>query len=58
MLRLLTEGFRPDEIAERLFISPKTVGTHVEHILRKLGVRSQTQAVALAYRDDLFDVVS
>lgn len=58
VLRLLTEGFRPDEIAERLFISPKTVGTHVEHILRKLGVRSQTQAVALAYRDDLFDVVS
>ena len=58
MLALLAEGMRPDEIAERLFISRKTVGTHVEHILRKLGVRSQAQAVALAYRDELLDTVS
>jgi DNA-binding NarL/FixJ family response regulator len=50
VLRLLVEGLRSDEIAGRLFISRKTVGTHIEHILRKLGVRSQAQAVALAYR--------
>jgi DNA-binding NarL/FixJ family response regulator len=50
VLRLLVEGLRSEEIAGRLFISRKTVGTHIEHILRKLGVRSQAQAVALAYR--------
>jgi DNA-binding NarL/FixJ family response regulator len=57
VLGLLAEGFRPEEIAQSLFISRKTVGTHVENILRKLGVRTQTQAVALAYREDLLDVV-
>ena len=34
-------------------ISPKTVGTHIEHILEKLGVRSRSQAIALAYREEL-----
>ena len=46
------------EIAKRLFISRKNVGTHVENILRKLGVRSQAQAVALAFREELVDVTS
>jgi DNA-binding NarL/FixJ family response regulator len=53
VLRLLAEGLRQSEIASRLFISGRTVGTHIEHILSKLGVRSRTQAVALAYRQDL-----
>jgi DNA-binding NarL/FixJ family response regulator len=57
VLRLLADGLRQDDIAERLFISRKTVGTHVANILRKLGVRSQTQAVAVAYRAELGDVV-
>jgi DNA-binding CsgD family transcriptional regulator len=34
-------------------ISPKTVSTHIDRILGKLGVRSRTQAVALAYRRHL-----
>ena len=58
VLRLLAQGLRQDEIAERLFISRKTVATHVANILRKLGVRSQTQAVAVAYREEFGDVVS
>jgi two-component system nitrate/nitrite response regulator NarL len=58
VLRLLADGLRQDEIAERLFISRKTVGTHIANILRKLGVHSQIQAVALAYREELLDVVS
>lgn len=58
VLQLLADGLRPNEIAERLFITRKTVGTHVENILRKLGVRSQTQAVALAFREELVDVES
>jgi DNA-binding CsgD family transcriptional regulator len=53
VLHLLAEGLDQDEIAQRLFISTKTVATHIEHILGKLGVRSRTQAVAVAYRDDL-----
>jgi two-component system nitrate/nitrite response regulator NarL len=57
VLRLLADGLRQDEIAEHLFISRKTVGTHVANILRKLGVHSQIQAVALAYREELLDVV-
>lgn len=58
VLRLLADGLRQDEIAERLFISRKTVGTHIANILRKLGVHSQIQAVALAHREELLDVVS
>jgi DNA-binding NarL/FixJ family response regulator len=53
VLQLLAEGLRADEIADRLFISRKTVATHIENILRKLGVRSQAQAVAVAYRGHL-----
>jgi DNA-binding CsgD family transcriptional regulator len=40
------------EIAGRLTISSKTVGTHIEHVLRKLGVHSRAQAVALVFRDE------
>ena len=53
VLRLLAEGLEQEEIAGQLFISRRTVGTHIENILRKLGVRSRTQAVALAYREEL-----
>ena len=53
VLRLLTEGLAADEIAKELFISKKTVGTHLEHIFTKLGVRSRSQAIAIAYRDEL-----
>jgi DNA-binding NarL/FixJ family response regulator len=53
VLRLLADGLAQDEIAQRLFISTKTVATHIDHILGKLGVRSRAQAVALAFRDQL-----
>jgi DNA-binding NarL/FixJ family response regulator len=53
VLRLLAEGLEQNDIARQLFITRKTVGTHIENIMRKLGVRSRSQAVALAYREDL-----
>lgn len=53
VLRLLAEGCSGCEIAQHLVISEKTVSTHIDHILRKLGVRSRVQAVALAYSRDL-----
>jgi DNA-binding NarL/FixJ family response regulator len=49
VLGLLAEGLSANQIAGELVISPKTVATHVQRILRKLGVHSRTQAVALAY---------
>jgi DNA-binding NarL/FixJ family response regulator len=55
VLRLLADGLEQNEIASRLYISRKTVGTHIENMMRKLGVRSRAQAVALAYREQLLD---
>lgn len=56
VLALLVDGRRPAEIAELLCITPKTAGTHIEHILTKLGAHSQAQAVAFAIRDDVLSV--
>ena len=53
ILGLLADGKDRAEIARRLVISPRTVGSHVQHLLIKLGVHSQAQAVALAYREGL-----
>jgi DNA-binding NarL/FixJ family response regulator len=53
VLTLLAEGLTQVEIAGRLEITSKTVATHIERILGKLGVRSRAQAVALAYRETL-----
>jgi DNA-binding CsgD family transcriptional regulator len=55
VLALLAEGLDPREIATRLVLSRKTVATHLEHVLCKLGVHTQAQAVAAAYRSDLVD---
>jgi DNA-binding NarL/FixJ family response regulator len=55
ILQLLARGLTQAQIAERLVISPKTVGTHIEHILPKLGVRSRAQAVAIAFREELVE---
>ena len=53
VLVLLAEGVGPEDIAHKLFISPKTVGTHIQRILTKLGVHSRMEAVAMAFRTGL-----
>jgi two-component system, NarL family, nitrate/nitrite response regulator NarL len=53
VLALLADGLDPNTIALSLVISPKTVATHIQRILAKLGVHSRTQAVALAHREGL-----
>ena len=50
VLTLVASGRSNAEIAQELFISPKTASVHVTHILAKLGVRSRTEAAATAHR--------
>jgi len=50
---LLREGRSNKEIAQALFVSEVTVKTHVRNILRKLGVRTRTEAAVLALRNPL-----
>ena len=48
VLELLADGLTNREIAARLFISEKTVGTHIGHIYDKLGVHSRVEAAGRA----------
>ena len=50
MLNLVARGLRNSEIADRLFVSQRTVDHHVSAILRKLGARSRAEASADAVR--------
>lgn len=50
VLELLGLGLTNREIAQRLFISPMTVRTHLVNMFRKLGVGTRTAAVAAAHR--------
>jgi DNA-binding NarL/FixJ family response regulator len=53
VLRLLARGMTNKEIAAELVISPKTAGTHVEHIYAKLGVGNRALASLFAARHGL-----
>ncbi|HEY2637967.1 MAG TPA: response regulator transcription factor [Solirubrobacteraceae bacterium] len=53
VLAQVVDGRSNRQIAARLYISDKTVSVHVSNILAKLGVRSRTEAAAIARRDGL-----
>lgn len=53
VLRLLARGSTNRQIAERLGITVKTVGSHVEHIYSKAGVRNRATATLFAVQNDL-----
>ncbi|MFJ5925557.1 response regulator [Kitasatospora sp. NPDC092948] len=50
VMALAATGLSNEEIAERIFVSPLTVRTHVHRAMAKLDVRDRAQLVALAYQ--------
>jgi DNA-binding NarL/FixJ family response regulator len=58
IMELLATGRSQAAIAEQLVLSEKTVATHIQHILPKLGVHSRAEAVAFAHRQGLINLKS
>ena len=56
ILRLFAEGLSNKEIAEQLFISTRTVESHKNHIMRKLGLRSTVDLVKFAIRNGIVEM--
>ena len=53
VLRLVADGLTNVEIGERLYLSDKTVKSHVSNILAKLQLPDRTQAAVFAYKHGL-----
>lgn len=56
VLQLAAEGHTNNEIATRLFISPRTVETHRANVMRKLGLRSQAEMVRYALQRGILPI--
>jgi DNA-binding NarL/FixJ family response regulator len=55
IIAMIATGLTADEIAVRLFISPLTVKTHINHAMSKLGLSTRTQLVRVAIDFGLID---
>ena len=53
MLALLSSGKTNKQIGRQLFVSPRTVGHHIQHIYRKLDVSTRAAATLFAMQHDL-----
>lgn len=53
VLQMAAEGMGNPEVAEKLFISPRTAESHRANLMRKLGLRSQTDLVRYAIRKNI-----
>jgi len=47
---LAAEGLTNRQVAERLFVSRRTVATHLEHVFQKLGISTRTKLAAETVR--------
>jgi DNA-binding NarL/FixJ family response regulator len=56
VLQLAAEGHSNAEIAERLFISPRTAETHRANLMRKLGLHSQAELIHYAFQSGLVSI--
>jgi DNA-binding NarL/FixJ family response regulator len=56
VLQLIGEGYTNRGIAERLFISVKTVEAHKEHIIQKVGARGSAELIRYAIRKGLIKI--
>ena len=56
VIKLIAEGLLNKEIAERLYISEKTVKNHVSNIFKKINVSDRTQAAVFAIKNKLFSI--
>lgn len=57
VMSLLAEGMTNKGIGERLFVSPRTVSTHISNLLAKLGVANRGEAAAAYHRLGLAEVI-
>jgi DNA-binding NarL/FixJ family response regulator len=53
VLHLVAGGASNPQIAEKLFVSPRTVSTHIEHILAKMVCSSRAQLAGMAMSEGL-----
>lgn len=56
ILQMLADGCTPAEVAERLFISPKTVRNHLTKVYDKLGVNSRSAAIVVGLQHHLIEL--
>ncbi len=56
ILKMFAEGFINKEIADRLFISVRTVESHKNHIMQKLNLKTQIELVKYAIRHNLINI--
>ena len=56
ILQMLADGCTPAEVAERLFISPKTVRNHLTKVYDKLDVNSRSAAIVVGLQHHLIEL--
>lgn len=56
ILKMLAEGYPNSEIAEKLFISIRTVESHKSHIMQKLMIHTNVELVKFAIRNKLIEI--
>jgi len=55
IIKLVSQGFSNKEIADKLFISPRTSDTHRTNIMRKLGLHNVAEMVRFAFQNKLVE---